>query len=179
MQRLRSKAPFCVQAGMIQIRINQIVMESRMNSRTLFTALMIVGTASIARAQQAAIPTPPKTVNPTPQTPTDCRGCTDSSNDKKTSVGKYDEKKSLERSGRREAGREAGEEGGGQEDTSQEDGDKEARREKTHHHEYGQSDEAHAEAEGEPRCPRSDATEERSDEEGQHREVGPSPIFSP
>jgi hypothetical protein len=60
---------------------------------TLFAALIIAGAGSVARGQQAAIPTPPKTVNPTPQTTTDCRGCTDADNDKKTSVGKYDEKK--------------------------------------------------------------------------------------
>lgn len=48
--------------------------------------------ASSAGAQQAPIPNPPTTVHPVPQQPTDCRGCSET-DDKKTSVGKYDEKK--------------------------------------------------------------------------------------
>ena len=48
---------------------------------------------SNAGAQQAPIPNPPATVHPVPQQPTNCRGCSETTDDKKSSVGKYDEKK--------------------------------------------------------------------------------------
>jgi hypothetical protein len=55
-------------------------------------AFLAAVTVSAAGAQQAPIPNPPTTVHPVPQQPTDCRGCSET-DDKKTSVGKYDEKK--------------------------------------------------------------------------------------
>ena len=64
-----------------------------MTRNTLFTALFLAGAASTAAAQQAPIPPPPKTVNPVPVSTTNCRGCSDVSDDKQSSVGKYDEKK--------------------------------------------------------------------------------------
>lgn len=60
-----------------------------MTRTTLLAVLLLAGTASVGRAQQAAIPTP----HPLPQSTTDCRGCSDNNDDKKPAVGKYDEKK--------------------------------------------------------------------------------------
>jgi hypothetical protein len=60
----------------------------------LFGAFSAAVTISVARAQQAPIPNPPTTVHPVPKQPTDCRGCSETTDDTKTSVGKYDEKKS-------------------------------------------------------------------------------------
>lgn len=65
-----------------------------MRSTTLLLASLIFGAASRAGAQQAAIPSPPKTVNPLPQTTTACRGCTDDNDVKKKPLEAYDKKPS-------------------------------------------------------------------------------------
>ncbi len=58
-------------------------------TRTIFTALLLAGSVSVARAQHAPIPTP----HPLPQSTTDCRGCTDRPDPMKASTDMYDEKK--------------------------------------------------------------------------------------
>lgn len=59
---------------------------------TLITAILTFASASAAHAQQAAIPTPPKTVNPVPQSTTGCRGCSDDNDVKKKPLEAYDRK---------------------------------------------------------------------------------------
>ena len=63
-----------------------------MRKATLFAAILTFSGASYAAAQQAAMPTPPKTVNPTPQSTTSCRGCSDDNDVKKKPLEAYDRK---------------------------------------------------------------------------------------
>ncbi len=57
---------------------------------SISTAVILIVTASAARAQQA--PLPPKTVNPTPVSTSGCRGCSDATGDKSTPMIGYDDK---------------------------------------------------------------------------------------
>lgn len=66
-----------------------------MKKTTLFSlgGLIAALAASAAGAQQAAVPTPPRTVHPLPQSTTDCRGCSDQTDTRVTPAVKYDERK--------------------------------------------------------------------------------------
>jgi hypothetical protein len=63
-----------------------------MNRTALIAAIILAAIAPAARGQQAAVPTAPKPVHPTPIPATGCRGCTDATPTKATTVSGYDDK---------------------------------------------------------------------------------------
>ena len=63
-----------------------------MNRTAVFAAIIFAFVAPAARAQQSALPTPPKPVHPTPIPSTSCRGCSDGVTGNATSVKGYDDK---------------------------------------------------------------------------------------
>jgi hypothetical protein len=63
-----------------------------MNRTALIAAIILAAIAPAARGQQAAVPTAPKPVHPTPIPATACRGCTDATPTKATTVSGYDDK---------------------------------------------------------------------------------------